>query len=256
MQNKIITILLALFIPGCGGFNISSGSSLDPKVTYDYDLIMTVDNAVYPFGFGVIPFKPVGLFDVVIESIWPFDVVTMDTCSKHLRAERSWNVETKVKVLPFWSRKVVDKSKYRFQYSQDQLERNEDQCQILFQVFNADKGKIAFGTLLVANPKFKLPANVTCNIDHGEMVGTSICKNKKDKFMSIDFNEPVIASPERNADKTIRIPDCAIAEMDKRQKHYKFNIPPKTCSYVFKGLESGELHQLLIIGWEDFIPRY
>ena len=255
MENKTI-ILFALFaLYGCGSINLTDTTKIDPKVTYDHDMAITVDGVVYD-GVGVLPKKDVGQYDILVEARADIDILTFDTCTKHLRAEKSYNVESRLPVLLFWSRKVVDKRKYAFKYSQDSLERKRPACHLQFQAFNAKDGKHSFGLLAVEDPRYILPAWVTCNLDHKLFNGISMCKNQENKFTEIAFTEPVIAEPELNDDKKPRLPACVVKGMDLESKVFDFEIAPKTCAYTFKGMESGKKHVLTIVGWQDFIPRY
>lgn len=242
--GRPLLIAVGVFFCSC----VSTGiQKIDPNMTYDHDAAVTVDGIVYT-GVGVLPFKPVGEYKVIFEAKKPFDIILFDTCTKNLRAERSYNMESSVRVLPFWSYKITDKKRYAFSYSQDQQERAKEACQLQFQAFNQEEGKHSFALLDIQDPRYTLSAELSCNTDHGKVIGVSMCDNQEQKFVDIVFTEPVTVTPDKKT--------CATPETKQMGKHFNFHIQPGICVYSFLGLDSGKKHRLTIVGWQDFIKRF
>ena len=246
MQKIASFVVIMVLLSSCG--SITGGLQLqpNPNTTYRHDMAITVDNVVYE-GTGVLPEKPTGSRKIVVEAAEEIDIFTFDTCVKSLMAEKSYNVETKVPFLYFWSRKVVDKRKYAFEYQQSSLERSKPACLLVMEAYNKTKGKHSFGLLAEENSRYKLHANLTCNYDSGPVGGVSLCHNQEKKWMIIGFPEEVVFEEDK--------PECKLS-FEKRGTVFDFQIMPGICVYSFLGIKSGLNHQLITLGWEGIILRY
>jgi hypothetical protein len=125
-------------------------------------------------------------------------------------------------------------------------------CPLYISAFNR-KQRHSWGVLIFEHERYKLPARVYCNGYVEEYDGVSICQSREGLIQQVHFNEPVkLVSPVKGAaDKKEA---CPVLGKD-GQSSFEFKIPNRECFYGFIGMNSGNIHQLLTIGYEEIIVR-
>lgn len=235
MQVRVFSFFLMLGMSSCG----SLGSKDLGDFYYKRDMLITVDGVSYE-GVAVLPEKPVGNYKFTIEPRKQVDLFTVSTCAKIQSKEEAWKgVFTKIDT-GFWDRIISDKKKISFEYSRSDLERSIGFCRMYLEGLEKSEGLHSWGYIDFQDNKSTLPAWISCNDKTYKSPGVSACQIRKDMWMAVTFEENVKMKSSCNDSW--------------EGKRYEFQIHPKECIYRFIG-ESGRVHRLVTLGWEQQLNR-
>lgn len=125
-------------------------------------------------------------------------------------------------------------------------------CPLYVAAYNR-KGKHSSGFVAFEDPKYTLPATLHCNGEKIDYNGTSVCQSREGLIQKIVFAEPVkLVDPVKGlADRKDACPE--IGEDGKTE--YVFKLPGRECIYGFLGKNTGKIHRLFAIGYEDIVIR-
>lgn len=269
-MKKIINLLLLVFlVVGCS--NLPTVKDINDvfkaDVSYKRDMIMTIDGKVYE-GVAVIPFRPTGQYDFQVEARGDLNLFTMTTCAKHMSKESAWNVTTKVPGFLGWGeRKITDKRKVTFQYSQNDLERRQEYCPMYLEGLDKFKGRHSQAFVDVIDPNHTLTGWMNCNDMTKDYPGVSACGHKMGKLIAMTFEQKVkvfnIFDPKN--------PDCPKAhvlgtkedpitklfkEEDFIGKQFEWRVGNNECEYIFDEYAPPfRKHRLTTVGHEEVAIR-
>jgi hypothetical protein len=114
------------------------------------------------------------------------------------------------------------------------------------------KGKHSFAFLDMETKDATLPATIKCNGNNYVSNGVSVCQSKEGLEQSIEFDTPVVWSPEAALRKQCR--DIKYEILNGNRIIYE--IPNRECVYIFteKGGDFRQ-HRLNTIGYEEILIR-
>jgi len=264
MRNLFILMVMILLLPSCV---TSQAQKLNPAVYYKQDICFTykvkktakeikierdrnwnwdtedgfnhyIDKhkSVKFCGVGVLPFKD--SYKLKIEGYGKLHYFALTTCHEEDTTENP-------------DRGIFKKDgRIEIEYTPT-LERGRA-CPLYVSAYNKNQ-RHAWGILEFEHPRYKLKAKLMCNGYVRHPTGVSICQSRKGLIQRIEFNEEVKAiRPTRGAAE--KREDCPELT-SKDNKIFEFKLPSRECRYGFIGKESGQVHKLLTVGYEDIIVR-
>jgi hypothetical protein len=238
-RDSVVLPLIALVLMGCS----SVPQLLDPNVFYIRSMDFSVDGTRY-IGTAVIPKKT--NYNLEIYSTDTMDLVTIRTCAREFYGEK---VGTGGGIL-FWQKE----KKFTYQYQPDTELEYGRLCPIEIASYDATSGGNLWAYIDVDSNStdFRLPAQWRCNGEVRQFNGVSICQNRVDNLVKVEFPEEVIVKPQSY--------DSRCAWDDKtpffRGKAFEFRMPRGTCFYTFMGTAPDrKKHRATVIGYSDIVIK-
>ena len=128
-------------------------------------------------------------------------------------------------------------------------------CPLYVSAYNK-KQRHAWGILAFEHPRYQLQALLQCNGFAYMANGVSICQSREGLIQEITFSEPVkrVRPVEGAGDRKKPCPELTLKN-GSTDTTFLFEIPGRECIYGFIGLDSGKIHQMYTVGYEDIIVR-
>lgn len=187
-------------------------------------------------GVGVLPYDD--SYDIKIEHTSKLNLLSINTCHREVTTENSddgFNVKNGVNYFKYNPTMEYGRA-----------------CPLFVAAYNRE-GKHGWGIVAFENPRYQLPATLSCNGDTIEYNGVSICQSRYELLQKIEFKEEVVvANPVAGAAE--RHSECPKL-VSKDNKSFEFLMPNRECVYGFVGKESKKWHQFYSVGYEQFVIR-
>lgn len=220
MAKKIIILL---FMMACADMSIQSP---DPEVYYKRDMDITVNNITYP-GTLVVPRS--GRYNMRIKFPGKGDLVLLKTCHREEELEGLGSSE-------------------RLYYSPTPGLEDTGKCYLEIVALSKKDGRHSWGIVDFQHEMWNLPALVKCNGKTHNAHGVSFCQSKFGLVQEIVFSEKVTLSTKARCYALLE------HEFFEDGKTLRFITPRGECTFVIKS-ESGKLHKLTMIGYEQILLR-
>lgn len=214
-------LMLCFLLLGCV---TQPTQELDPKIYYKRELDMRVNGSIAK---GTFVAKKNNAYRIKINFPGKGDLVTLKTCHRETESEDLGRRET-------------------ITFTPNEGMEDTGLCFLEIAAFEYKKGRHAWGLIDFHSEKFQLPAKIKCNGKTYISEGTTICQSKEGLFQKIEFGEPILFSEKSK---------CKPLPFDEGMRVSEFNMPNRECTFIFKGQESGKLHKLTTIGYEQIIIR-
>lgn len=187
-------------------------------------------------GVGVLPY--LDEYKIKVKAKGDLNFFALTTCHEETTSE---NPDSG------WKRKDGEVS---FTYKPT-MERGKA-CPLYVSAYNR-KQRHSWGIVAFEHPRYEMNATLSCNGYVEDYNGVSICQSREALIQKIEFDEPVkLVRPINGAaDRKGPCPDIG----EDGKKEYTFKIPERECVYGFIGRESGKLHQMYTIGYEEIPVR-
>lgn len=202
---------------------------LDPKIYYNHDLEMRVNN-ISAVGTHVAP--SADAYTIIIEDRNEVDQVIISTCKRTevLKKEES----------SFFKRKKG----FTYIYVPGLIEKTAG-CRLEIAGLNLKSEKNAWGVIAFKHPNYKLEnVGISCNssLDY-RADGTAICESGKGQLMQIWFQQSV-----RMASKCEHVQETGVS--------FQLKLQPRECAYVFETIKAPyERFHLTLLGAEAILAR-
>jgi hypothetical protein len=208
---------------------------LDPKIYYKHDMVMNIDGTDY-LGVAVAPRSD--HHKIVITSQEDMDLLQISSCAEDFDISNA----IKNSGIGGW---LFPKRSFTFNYSPNAVERQPG-CLLKIQGLNKAEGRHSWAFIQWMDPKFNLPAIVSCNnAADFKTNGTTICQNLQHLIMRISFDTPVLLSS-KVLDRC-KLPDAATTD----SLHWQFQVANRECIYEFmEQKEPFRRHVLTTVGYE------
>lgn len=225
-------LALALFVVGCSSV---TPQRLDPEKFYRRDLPFCAEDIGCFEGVTVLPKKSFYKFDIQPKGPADIDLLLATTCHREDSFEKTDSG---------W---FIFKTKKRFQYLYSPVQGIEDDgiCPLRINVFEKDKGRHSWSLVYFENPRFELPATVTCNGTKATYNGVSVCQSKVGLVQRIDFGRVVEwGSVNEMCAKPRRV----------QQGLYELAFNKGECNYVIRD-EFNNYHHFGTVGYDGVLIR-
>lgn len=261
-MKKALLLITAIFLTSC--VTLPERQKLSPAVYYRQDICFTyetgqmkeekVRNFFKRFrkgkyrkkrlvretakfcGVGVLPFLE--KYNIEVQAQGNLNFFSLTTCHEETTSE---NPDSG------WFKK---KGKVGFTY-EPTMERGKA-CPLYVSAYDK-RQRHGWGIIAFENPRYELPAKLSCNGYVEEYNGVSICQSREKLLQKIEFGEPVkLVAPVNGAAE--RKQPCPVIGKD-NDKTIEFLLPNRECVYGFIGKKTGKVHQLITVGYEDIIIR-
>ena len=234
-KTKYLNIIFMIFfIAGC-----STTSHIRPELSTDINYQKDLKMIVTPqgghkktiYGMGVIP--KAKNYKIRIEPPGKADMITVLSCHREVKTPNP-------KRKGGWFKKKY----YEFDVWPDQQHEIDSACSFDAGVYEKEKGRHAWGLVVVENDLAKLEATTKCNGRTTVYGGTSVCQAKAGLIQSIHFDRPVIAS---------EVPGCVL-ETPKDGRNWVYTMPKNECIiYFVDSKDPNNFHKSVTFGY-DTIP--
>lgn len=194
----------------------------DPAIYWKRDLEITIGD-FKATGTLVVPKKE--SYRVKVNPPGDKDLVVMKTCHREVEAES----------VGYWD---------KLYFNPVQGLEDTGMCYLELAVFD-QKGKHAWAMVDIESNTFTLPHRVKCNGQDYNSNGTTICQSKEGLIQEITFPEPVSFSDKAKCERLAQ----------DGQEVIRFEMPNRECTYVVKGMRSGRLAKVSLIGYERLLLR-
>lgn len=226
---------------GVTGCTQAQTQQLSSATVYKRDMLVTV-NGVTTEGINVQRMNATNVVHVVAAG--DLDLFTMANCDSEKVKPQAWNQTTTIKSGLFgWSSKTIPlKREVEFTYVPQGME-SLGACPLQLYGFAKD-GQHSWGFIDFKTDTFKLRGKILCNGESKIFDGVDACQSRAGLFQQLSFGENVFMSPD---------PGC---ELDRASgKDFNFPIPSGTCVYRIKGVDTGLLGKLTLIGYTSILVR-
>lgn len=158
------------------------------------------------------------------------DLISVTSCHRELRTEKP-------------DKKMFEKG-YTFEIKPSELEGSLS-CPIEIAVFELNKGRNAWGTIVIKTDKAKLAAELWCNGEKFNVGGVSYCQSRKGLIQQIKFDREVIV---------VSIPECGIGATE--GKNFQFLLPQGPCTvYFLDKADKQVIHQANLYGYDEILLK-
>lgn len=197
---------------------------LDPQIYYKKDMKVRVNGYV---GNGVLVVPKSSEYDIKAWFKGEGDLVTMSTCHREVEWEDLGSRE-------------------EFKFKPVKGMEDNGKCLMELAAYEHKRGRHSWAIIDFENTLFQLPALVKCNGSTYNSRGVTICQSKEGLYQQISFPEPVTFS---------KLSKCEPLPISNDGKVSKFKMPNRECTFIFKGKETGRLHKIMLVGYEEIIIR-
>ncbi len=242
MKSLLHNIILFLFLSGCASF--LNAPVLSSNIEYQRDIKMDIYLYVdgkfkYPIkidGMGVIPKSK--FYKVKVYPPGKVDMMTLVSCHRHLKTPH-----------PKKSGGWFAKGYYEFIIPMTGSVDEDELCSFSTGAYEQKKGRHAWGTVAILDPKFKLSAFTKCNGDVKNYEGVSVCQSKAGLIQEYSFNRPVSFAGAKG---------CSIKNLTTEKPYssiWRFLMPRGECEAYFIDIDNPRrmVHQAFFFGF-DTIP--
>lgn len=227
-------LLLFLFLFSCSSMDYIR-PLLSTKIDYQKDLKMKVRtwngqewvNEKTIIGMGVIA-KSEG-YKIRIEPPGKADMITVLSC------HREWKTPNPKRHGGWFRDKYYD-----FEIWPTKEHEALKTCPFETGVYEKNKGRHAWGLLVIDSEREKLSATVKCNGKTTVFGGTSVCQAKKGLIQSIHFDRAVLAT---------KTPRCELKQ-PKDKRNWVYIMPKSECTIFFVDEKNPDmLHKHITYGY-------
>lgn len=223
-------LFFLFFLTACSTTGFSR-PILSTDVNYQKDLKMIVTPAgglaQEIIGMGVVP-KAVS-YKIRVEPPGKADMITLLSCHREMKTPNP-------KRHGGWFAKKY----YEFEIIPTEEHEIEKGCSFDAGVYEKDKGRHAWGLIVIESDRAKLEAITKCNGQTTRFKGTSVCQAKAGLIESIHFNQPVIAT---------EVAGCTLKK-PKDKKNWVYIMPKDECTVYFVDEKNADnFHKAVLFGY-------
>ena len=222
-------VVVAVLVSACS----SVPQKLDPKLFYRKDLPFCVAGVQCHEGVAVLPRMSSYEIEIAPKGDANIDLLLVTSCHREESFEKTssgWFIFAK-------------KNKFKYFYTPVPGIEDDGLCSLRVNTYEKALGRHSWSVIRFEHPKYRLPAQLTCNGSVSQVGGVSICQSKAGLVERIKFSEPVMV-----------VGDAECPPMKRVGDSYEFESKIGECGYTFR-TSDGRIHDMLSVGYEGVLVR-